>query len=263
VGDYLYYKANDGICVYDGSASLISKDLGLGTFYEAVAGAYKNKYYVSMRDNTYKYKLYVYDSAKGTWVVEESRRIWGMALSRLGLYLIDDDYKLFITSDEAIYEKCFPSMERENFPEQGESGLYYPVNSTDTEGMVEIDGEEVSSYFPALALYPGDSVETETEGDFDWYMVTGDIGLNTPYRHYLKRLDVRLWLDVNSRIQIEIAYDRSEKFEYVMDYTCTRKRTISIPVRVKRCDSLRIKLSGHGDMRLYSIAKIMEDGSDI
>ncbi len=263
VGDYLYYKAIDGICVYDGSTEVISKALGNGTYYEAVAGKYKTKYYVCMRDNEYKYKLYVYDTAKGMWTIEESSRIWDMAFSHLGLYLIDDNYNLFITSDETVYEKFFPSMEREDFPETGSTYTYLPINSTDSEGTVEIDGEEVSSYYPSFALYPGDSIETTSEGSFDWYMITGDIGLETPYKHYLKRLDIRLQLDTNSRITVEIAYDRSEAYEHVVDYTCTRKRTISIPVRVKRCDSLKIKFSGHGEMKLFSIAKIIEDGSDI
>jgi hypothetical protein len=38
--------------------------------------------------------------------------------------------------------------------------------------------------------------------------------------------------------------------------------TITVPVIPRRCDHLRLKLTGTGDVKIYSIARILELGSD-
>ena len=40
-----------------------------------------------------------------------------------------------------------------------------------------------------------------------------------------------------------------------------RKRSYSMPIPVKRCDHFKIRLSGFGNIKLYSIAKSEEEGS--
>ena len=40
-------------------------------------------------------------------------------------------------------------------------------------------------------------------------------------------------------------------------------RTVTLPVRPRRCDHLRMRIEGRGDIRLYSIAKILTIGSDV
>ena len=39
-------------------------------------------------------------------------------------------------------------------------------------------------------------------------------------------------------------------------------RTFLIPIIPRRCDHMRIRLEGSGEFRLYSIARIIERGSD-
>ena len=39
--------------------------------------------------------------------------------------------------------------------------------------------------------------------------------------------------------------------------------TRTLPIRPRRCDHLRIRLVGKGEVRLYSIAKILTMGSDV
>ena len=40
-------------------------------------------------------------------------------------------------------------------------------------------------------------------------------------------------------------------------------RTYTIPVLPRRCDHLRYRLSGTGDVKIYSIARTIEIGSDV
>ena len=39
-------------------------------------------------------------------------------------------------------------------------------------------------------------------------------------------------------------------------------RSTMLPVRPRRCDHFEMRLTGTGDVRVFSIAKIMEQGSD-
>lgn len=80
VNEYLFYKARSDIMVYDGAMPYsVSEKLGTERFHDAVGGAYRDKYYVCMRDDDVRYHLYVYDTAKGLWHKEDERKIPFMA----------------------------------------------------------------------------------------------------------------------------------------------------------------------------------------
>ena len=38
--------------------------------------------------------------------------------------------------------------------------------------------------------------------------------------------------------------------------------SVALPIRPRRCDHLRLRLTGTGEMRLFSIARVLEKGSD-
>lgn len=72
VNEALFYKATDGVMVYDGSfPALISEDLGETTLYEAAGGGTGGIYYCSMRDAQNRWRLYTYDIGKGIWHTED------------------------------------------------------------------------------------------------------------------------------------------------------------------------------------------------
>lgn len=226
-GEYLYFKARDGICVYDGSATVISQKLGDEPFYDAVAGSYRDKYYVSMRDSDYRWRLYVYDSTKNTWCIEDDIIAKFFAYSNNGLYMVDYNNVLFNINNEAIYTAKFPSEDT----------------------------------YPSEENYPGYSISGELEETVEWMLETGDIGMNTPFQKYIKRILLRLWLDTSSKIRVEVMYDSSDEWINVMEYYATRKRSYEMPIPVQRCDHMRIRMTGWGDFKLYSIAKVVEEGS--
>ena len=68
VGQSLYYKSAAGICVYDGSLPApASRALGQQVFKNACAGAYGEKYFVSMEDEAGSKHLFVLDTARKLW----------------------------------------------------------------------------------------------------------------------------------------------------------------------------------------------------
>ena len=73
VNETLFYKARNAVCAYDGSLPTeVSYALGNEAYSEAVGGSHGNKYYISMKDNTGAYHLFVFDTAKGMWHKEDN-----------------------------------------------------------------------------------------------------------------------------------------------------------------------------------------------
>lgn len=89
VDGVLHYKSQSGIMEYDGSSfTRISDKLGMNKYKNAVAGAFDNKYYISMQGEDSNYSLFVYDSAKGLWAKEDSLHATGFAQLDGSLYCI-------------------------------------------------------------------------------------------------------------------------------------------------------------------------------
>ena len=90
VNEVLYYKARTGVCAYDGSLpGEISSALGDMVYSNAVAGSLGNKYYISMKDATGGYHLFVYDTLKGMWHREDDTEVVDFCNCRGDLYFID------------------------------------------------------------------------------------------------------------------------------------------------------------------------------
>ena len=96
-----------------------------------------------------------------------------------------------------------------------------------------------------------------------WMAQTGVIGVISPDKKYLSRLDIRLSLDVSSVADIEIEYDSSGTWEHIFTMIGENLRSFSVPIRPRRCDHLRLRIHGQGTAMIYSICKTMEEGSEV
>lgn len=96
-----------------------------------------------------------------------------------------------------------------------------------------------------------------------WMAETGIIGVSAPDKKYLSRLDIRLSLDVSSVADIEVEYDSSGAWEHVFTMMGENLRSFSVPILPRRCDHLRLRISGKGDAKIYSVCKTMEEGSEV
>ena len=112
------------------------------------------------------------------------------------------------------------------------------------------------------ALYGGGE---EDEAPLDWYAETGELGLDTPEHKYLQRLELRLWPDNGAWVTAHISYDEGRSWQYagILRGGSRQVRAGLITVRPVRCPQLRLRLSGRGDCRIYSISAVYEKGSDL
>lgn len=96
-----------------------------------------------------------------------------------------------------------------------------------------------------------------------WEAVTGIIGTDSPDKKYISRMDVRLSLNVGTKVTIYAEYDSSGVWEHIQTIDGTTLRTVAVSVRPKRCDHLRLKIAGSGDVKVFSICKNISQGSDM
>ena len=90
VNEILYYKSRNAVCAYDGSLPAeASEQLGDVAYFDAVAGASGNKYYVSMKDSAGVYHFFVYDASKGLWHKEDNTQVDAFCSCRGEMYFID------------------------------------------------------------------------------------------------------------------------------------------------------------------------------
>ena len=206
VNEILYYKARGAVCAYDGSLPTeISAALGDVQYFEAVGGAHGNKYYLSMKDSSNLWHLFVYDTAKGMWHHEDNTHADCFCSCREEMYFIDHADKKIRT------------------------------------------------------VFGGGTKDTKP---VEWMAETGVIGVDSPDKKYLSRLTVRMWLDIGTQVYFFAQYDSGGEWEHLFTMTGNNLRSFAVPIRPKRCDHLRIRIVGEGDAKIYSIAKVIEEGSD-
>lgn len=234
INESLYYKSKDGICVYNGAQPVnISAVFGTEKYTNAVAGSYKNKYYVSM-EGINDTRLFVYDTEKGLWHIEDEIKPIGFANYEGNIFMCDENNKLWV------------------FPANGmDEGLYPGMSFND------------EYFYPNENLYPGMLTNTVNEEPVEWFCETGDLGLDSPYEKYVNKIIIRMQMEQDSEIAISIQYDSSGEWEELWNRLSDCKRSYSIPLRVKRCDHYRLRIEGKGMTKIYSIATELERGTEL
>lgn len=96
-----------------------------------------------------------------------------------------------------------------------------------------------------------------------WALETGIIGANSPDQKYLSKVTMRLSMKPGSTMEVFAQYDSESQWHSVASVTAKTLRSFTIPIRPRRCDHMRLKLEGSGEIKLFSIAKTIEDGSDV
>ena len=204
IESYLYYLSPSGVVVFDGTfATSIADAFGQEQFSAGVAGTVDFKYYISMKDASDAWHLFVYDTRRGMWHREDDLHVLGFS------HLDGELYAL--TSDSLIAMK-------------GSSGT--------------------------------------AEGALDWYAESGDIGLDLPDYKYVSRIVLRVRIGASSMLRVLVGYDDGPMKE-VGHFFETDLHLKQIPIVPERCDHMRIRMEGHGEFRLYSMAKVIEQGSEL
>lgn len=103
----------------------------------------------------------------------------------------------------------------------------------------------------------------EDTENVQWMVETGEMGIATPDMKYVSSLNVRLSMDIGSKVEFYAKYDMSEEWVHVCTVFGTNLRSFFIPIRPRRCDHMKLRIEGYGIGKIYSITKTVERGSNI
>ena len=92
--------------------------------------------------------------------------------------------------------------------------------------------------------------------------VTGTHGYELVGHKYISRFNFRMRLGAGARCRLEIEYDSSGAWEDQGTIQGASTNSFVLPVIPRRCDHFRLRLSGAGEIWIYSMAKYLEAGSD-
>ncbi len=226
VNETLFYKSIDGVMAYQGGMpASVSAALGDTQYSYAAAGVYGKRYFISMKDSI---------------------------SPKVG----DGSYHLF----------CYDA----------EKGLWIREDATKATQFV-VDGDDFLALFETDAISPEYTLAMVAGGTTNpawvreepvtWSAETGIQHYEQPDKKYVLRYDIRLFMEKESRVQMFIEYDSSGKWEFAGNVSAgdvMRDSTGSclVPVRPRRCDHLRLRLDGVGDVKILSIARVLIKGSD-
>ena len=104
---------------------------------------------------------------------------------------------------------------------------------------------------------------TQDTEPVEWMVQTGEIGISSPDMKYISRITVRMSMDIGSEARFSAQYDFADGWEEVCVLSGTSLRSFSIPIRPRRCDHMKLRIEGVGNVKIYSITKTIEQGSDL
>lgn len=220
VNETLYYKSPNGIVMYDGGLPIsISDNFSDDYYFNAVAGNFKNKYYICMTNKNNKRFLFTYDEQKNIWHKEDEINIKEFVSHNSNLYFIsennDKNKKLYLADSKNKYG---------NF-----SG-------------------NLSGY--------------NIENNFSWNFETGLWGLDLPDKKYYSKITIRAIPVENSKFSVYFQYNSDNNWIKKGEFNFEKTGSVNIPFITPRCDHIKIKIEGIGDIKILSISRKIEKGSE-
>lgn len=100
------------------------------------------------------------------------------------------------------------------------------------------------------------------DGPVGWMAETGIMTYGLVGKKYVSRINLRMQLPKGSSVDFWVQYDSDGVWRHCGHIEGRGLRTFLLPVRPARCDHLKFRLTGKGEMKLFSLARVLEAGSD-
>lgn len=78
----------------------------------------------------------------------------------------------------------------------------------------------------------------------------------------MSRYNIRAKIPAGAVMRMYIRYDSSGEWIKMGEMRGGSLQTYMLPVIPRRCDHMQLRLEGTGDVRVYSIARMIETGGD-
>lgn len=141
-------------------------------------------------------------------------------------------------------------------------GFWHREDNTKALFFARCDGELYYIDAATNALMSVGGSVGDPESDVEWSATTGIMGYTTIEQKYVSRFNLRMKLPIGSKADMYIQYDSDGIWHHAGHMEGTGTKTFMLPVRPRRCDHFQFKIEGTGEIRIYSFARVLEQGSD-
>lgn len=119
-------------------------------------------------------------------------------------------------------------------------------------GAKDAERETLREYFGEIRESPAS----------EWCFETGELAPRDGYHSYISKIQLRVKVGRGAALRVQIKCSEDEPFKSIGVIEPTSDRLFTIPVITGRCHSLKIRLSGKGDVTVYSLTRFIERASE-
>jgi len=167
----------------------------------------------------------------------------------------DDNYNLFVLDtrqgrwhrEDDTHALYFATHEGELFYVDADTNMLMTVG-----GRLSVHADGVTY----------DAVNGAAEEDFAWFIETGDIGIVMPDNKFISNIEIKMFVETAQEIHVGFQYDGASTWDERVALAFTAMRTVKLPIIPRRCEYMRMKISGTGAAQIIAITKIMEMGDN-
>lgn len=96
-----------------------------------------------------------------------------------------------------------------------------------------------------------------------WMALLGDYDEYIEEKKVYSKLQMRLKLEADSSIMVNVQFDNSGTWEQVAHIYAERDRAVYLPIVPRRCEKFKIRLEGKGYCKIESLVREYREGSEI
>lgn len=111
----------------------------------------------------------------------------------------------------------------------------------------------------ARSIPSGASLEGQVQSMAEF----GDFVEADPNKKGIAKLQIRIELDAGASVTVAMKFDSLGDWQPVSTLTATQKRSFYLPIIPRRADHFRIRISGMGGWKLYSLVREVYSGSEL
>ena len=100
------------------------------------------------------------------------------------------------------------------------------------------------------------------EDDFYWFAETGLWGLDLPEKKYYSNINIRLTGEKNSELNIYFQFNSNGEWIKKGEFIINKTGSVTLSLQTPRCDHLKIRIEGKGEIKIFSISRKIEKGSE-
>ena len=263
VDEAVFYKSSGDVMMYDGGLpTSVGAALGGVRYRDARGGALNNRYYITMQDQTNAWTTFVLDTKFGKWWKEDGLQVLGYGRVGDELWAIDEANNRLIgmTGSLATTAEAYDA-----------TATYAIGDAVLVDGIIYSCTTAIATPEEWNVEHWAEAGSAMLEDDLSWYAVFGLEGTNGSkfrgtaqgYRNrkYISRFDIQMYIEPGHEAKLWIQYDGGD-WQEMGTIKGSSLQSFTLPVVPRRCDHLRFKLAGDGEVRIYQISRLWEAGSD-